>query len=195
MVKHAIKMALAGVALLGSMGGTAAAGGCVAPKPASDLSGPEVQAIYDCIRDSMIKGYQKGGDEVAMAYTGWKAASKLPAAPGWHGERFLMTFVNDIGYATYTEFNDEDAKMPVGTVVAKESFKINKKLQVKRGPLFIMTKVGDAEAPDTGGWIYGGILPNGKKMKFKQSFCHDCHGNWDTQDSLGYPLEEVRVSN
>lgn len=171
----------------------ASAAECVAPKPADELSGAEIQEIYDCIRDSMVAGYQKGGDEVAMAYTGWKAASKLPAKPGFHGERFLMTFVNDVGYDTYVQFRDDGVKMPVGTIVAKESFKVGKGNKVKRGPLFIMTKVADAEAPDTGGWIYGGILPNGKTMKFKQSFCHDCHGNWDTQDSLGYPVEDVRV--
>jgi len=32
-------------------------------------------------------------------------------------------------------------------------------------------------------------------MKFKQSFCHDCHQSWEGQDFLAYPIEEVRLSN
>ena len=32
-------------------------------------------------------------------------------------------------------------------------------------------------------------------MKFKQSFCHNCHEAFEGQDALGYPLEEVRLSS
>jgi len=60
--------------------------------------------------------------------------------------------------------------------------------------LFIMTNVGLDDAPDTGGWLYSGVQPNGKPLKFKQAFCHDCHVGWESQDALAYPLEEVRVS-
>ena len=85
--------------------------------------------------------------------------------------------------------------MPVGSVLAKESFGINKKKNVlRRGPLFIMTKVGADAAPDTLGWVYAGLQPNGKPMKFKQSFCHDCHVAWESQDAMAYPLEEVRFT-
>lgn len=86
--------------------------------------------------------------------------------------------------------------MPVGSILAKESIEISKKKMTARiGPLFTMTKLAAGGAPDTNDWLYGGILPNGKVMKFKQSFCHDCHMGWAEQDYLAYPVEEVRVTN
>ena len=86
--------------------------------------------------------------------------------------------------------------MPAGSVLAKESISISsKKKEARTGPLFIMTKGEEGSSPDTGDWVYAGVQPNGKPMKFKQSFCHDCHVAWEAQDMLAYPLEEVRVSN
>lgn len=86
--------------------------------------------------------------------------------------------------------------MPVGSVLAKESITISKKKKAAVvGPLFIMTKGEVGSSPETGDWIYAGLQPNGKPMKFKQSFCHDCHVSWEAQDMLAYPLEEVRRKN
>jgi hypothetical protein len=86
--------------------------------------------------------------------------------------------------------------MPVGSVLAKESITISaKKKAAVPGPLFIMTKGEPGSVPETADWVYGGIQPDGKPMKFKQSFCHDCHVAWEAQDMLAYPLEEVRLAN
>lgn len=56
-----------------------------------------------------------------------------------------------------------------------------------------MIKVGLDEAPETMGWLYAGLQPNGKVMKVKQSFCHDCHFGRKAQDCLAYPLPEVHL--
>ena len=112
------------------------------------------------------------------------------------GERLLQTFANDIAAEQYLKFEEEGVEMPVGSILAKESAKLNKKKkQIVVGPLFLMTKVAAGSKPETDDWVYGGVLPNGKPMKFKQAFCHDCHVVWEEQDNLAYPLEEVRVSN
>jgi len=166
----------------------------VSDKPADDLEAADIDVLYDCIKDQLLEGYQSGDDEVAQEYRNWQAASVAPRAPGPHGERFLMTFVNEVGYAEYVKFAEEGAKMPEGTVIAKESFKLNKENKVTRGPLFIMTKVGEGEVAETADWVYAGVQPNGKPMKFKQSFCHDCHGAFEDQDALGYPDPDVRVA-
>jgi len=160
-----------------------------------DLEEAGVDALYECIKGAMAEGYAKEGSEVGTAYRNWTVSQTRPAVAGPHGNRFLQTFANDIAAEQYLKFEEEGVVMPAGSVLAKESIKINKKQQAKIGPLFIMTKLEEGGAPEYGDWLYEGVQPNGKVMKVKQSFCHDCHVGWEDQDSLGYPLEEVRVSN
>ena len=176
---------------------TAASAACkVDVEDAFDLSEADVNEIYACLKDAMAEGYAKTGDEVGTAYRSWTVTSTRPAVAGPHGNRLLQTFANDIAAEQYLKFADEGFVMPVGSVLAKESIGISKKKKEARtGPLFIMTKLEAGGAPDYGDWLYGGVQPNGKPMKVKQSFCHDCHAGWAEQDMLAYPLEEVRVSN
>jgi len=185
--------AIGAVVFMGFASG-AQAQDCTSDKAADDLEAADIDTLYDCIKDKLLEGYQAGDNEVAKEYRDWGAAGTAPRAPGPHGNRFLMTFVNSVGFDEYVKFAEEDAKMPEGTVIAKESFKLNKENVVKRGPLFIMTKMGDGEVAEFGDWVYSGVQPNGKPMKFKQSFCHDCHVAFEGQDALGYPDPDVRIS-
>ena len=84
--------------------------------------------------------------------------------------------------------------MPAGTLIAKESFNVNKKGEVKVGPLFFMEKVAAGNADEYGNWVYSVVQPNGKPGKISQKFCHDCHGAFDTQDAMGYPDEDYRIA-
>ncbi|TDT75309.1 cytochrome P460 [Litoreibacter halocynthiae] len=161
-----------------------------------DLEAAQINEIYDCLKDAMAEGYAKEGDEVASSFRSWTVTSTRPAVAGAHGNRLLQTFANDIAAEQYLKFAEEGVKMPVGSVLAKESITISKKKkQARVGPLFIMTKMEDGAIPETADWLYAGIQPNGKVMKIKQSFCHDCHASYADQDMLAYPLEEVRVGN
>lgn len=167
---------------------------CTTDVAKDDLTDTQVVELYECIKGALREGYTSLGDERATAYQSWGAAATVPGGVGNHGSRFLTTFVNDTGYLEYVRFKDEGAKMPVGTVIAKESFNVNKKGKVKRGPLFFMEKVAAGEADEFGNWVYSALQPKGKVMKIKQSFCHNCHTNFEDQDSLGYPEEEYRIT-
>lgn len=160
-----------------------------------DLDEAGVIALYDCIKDRMIEGYSSEGDEIAASYRDWTVSSTRPAVAGAHGERLLQTFANDIAAERYLQFAEDGVVMPVGSILAKESIKITKNSEARVGPLFLMTKLEAGASPETADWLYGGIQPNGKPMKFSQAFCHDCHVAWEAQDMLAYPLPEVRVSN
>ncbi|WP_297771060.1 cytochrome P460 family protein [uncultured Roseovarius sp.] len=161
-----------------------------------DLDAAAIEEIYSCLKDEMAEKYAQGGDEVASNYRDWTVTSTRPAVAGAHGNRLLQTFANDLAAEEYLKFAEEGVSMPAGAVLAKESISISTKKQTARtGPLFIMTKGEAGSAPETGDWVYAGVQPNGKPMKFKQSFCHDCHVSWEAQDMLAYPLEEVRLSN
>lgn len=168
---------------------------CTTEIKKDDLTNADARALYDCIKTELREGYASQGGENTLEYQSWKAAATGPAAPGFHGKRFLMTYVNEIGFEQYTKYSDENPVMPVGSIMAKESFNVSKKGKVQKGPLFFMTKVaagGDADA--FGNWVYAAFNPKGKAMKIKQKFCHDCHTNYDDQDSMGYPVEDVRIN-
>ncbi|MEL6885196.1 MAG: cytochrome P460 family protein [Pseudomonadota bacterium] len=159
-----------------------------------DLDEAAINVLYDCLKQDMAAGYAKAGDSVGADYRTWTVTSTRPAVAGPHGNRLLQTFANDVAADQYLQFAEEGFEMPVGSVLAKESISVSiKKQKARVGPLFIMSKVGMDEAPETAGWLYAGVQPNGKPMKIKQSFCHDCHVGWEAQDHLAYPLEEVRV--
>ncbi len=173
---------------------TAHADSCTAHGDPFDLDDAAVTALYDCIKDKMAESYAKDGDAVGSHYRSWTVTSTRPGIAGPHGNRFLQTFANDIAAEQYLKFADEGVHMPVGSVLAKESFKVKKDGTLAVGPLFVMTKLEAGGAPDADDWHYDALQPNGKVMKIKQAFCHDCHVGWEAQDNLAYPLEEVRIS-
>ena len=180
----------------------AAAQECTADKPGAELSSDEAKALYDCLADAMVQGYQQGDkhwipEEFVAEYRNWQATGTAPAAPGPHGDRFLLTWVNDVGFGDYTKFDTENAQMPAGTVIAKESFEVGEDGKATPGPLFLMQKVGEGLSPETEGWWYMMVAPNGQPQAVEvMSACNECHSGFGTgQDFLGYPVEEVRVSN
>lgn len=163
------------------------------------MSYTDAHEIYLCIADKQGIGYQTGDkrwvniDHVKQ-FRSWTPASTLPADPGVHSGRFLFTYVNSIGASEYLKFKDEGAKMPVGTVIAKESFSVKDSGKTKLGPLFIMEKVAPGTSPKTNDWYYTAVQPNGVPMAvnvFKA--CNECHSGFEGSDYLGYPDEEVRV--
>ena len=190
---------VAAAAAMSALAGMAAAADCRTDKDPWALDGAEVSALYDCIEADMAARYATAEEPVASAYRGWTVTATRPAIAGSHGERFLQTFANDVAAETYLAFSYAgDVEMPVGSVLAKESFKVSSRAdtkgQVSVGPLFLMTQVGAEQAPETDGWLYGGILPNGKPMGFEQAFCHDCHAGAASGDAVFYPVEEVQVA-
>jgi len=178
-------------------GGAALAETCpVSVSEPFDLEANDIVRIYACMKDKLTEGYTKEGNKIAENYRNWTVTATRPGVAGPHGERLLLTFANSIAAEQYLKFEDEGVVMPAGSVLAKESIKIHKKKKAAvPGPLFLMTKVGAGELPDTNDWRYDALAPNGKPMKIKQSYCHNCHTGFEDQDYLGYPLEEVRVTN
>lgn len=187
---------LLSAALLAASSGAALADAhaCTFDAEIPDFTQEQVDALYDCVRDELLENYQTGDNEVAAVYRDWGHAQTGPVAPGFHGGRFLNTFVNEVGYETYIQYEEDDEafEMPVGTVIAKESYTLREGAP-RRGPLFIMTRAETSEFPDTDGWVYSAVQPNGNPMGISQSFCHDCHGNYTFSDSLGYPAFDVRL--
>lgn len=172
---------------------------CSAGKPGDELSYAEANVVYNCIADALHAGYKTGekrwvnADHVA-SYRGWVQASTVPANPGWHTERFLMTWVNQTGAAEYLKYA-ENPNIPAGTVLAKESFSVDAAGKVVKGPLFLMEKAPAGSSPKTDDWYYSMVSANGVPQAVNVfTACAECHqGNFAAQGGLGYPVEEARI--
>jgi hypothetical protein len=159
-----------------------------------DLEADEIVALYECLEETLIEGYGREGDEIGANYRTWAPTSTRAAIQGAHGNRILNTFANDIAAEQYLKYEEEGFTMPVGSILAKESITVSiKKKKARPGPLLMMTKMEAGSIPETNDWLYTGVQPNGKTMKVKQSFCHDCHAPYEDSDFLAYPMEEVRL--
>ncbi|MEL6576858.1 MAG: hypothetical protein AAFQ81_13305 [Pseudomonadota bacterium] len=173
---------------------------CNPGKPGSELTGDEAQKVYECIAAGLDEGWQKGAKRWIPAdrmetYRSWALASTFPAAPGFHGERFLITRVNETGHAAYTEYSETPA-IPAGTLIAKESFKVGDDGKVRAGPLFFMEKVAEGTSPETMDWYYYAVAPNGTPMAVNvMQACNACHvDTFGFQGGMGYPVEEARLN-
>ena len=172
---------------------------CTTDKKRDELSAAEAQALYDCIAPSLIEGYSKAEGVPGLDFRNYELVTNAPLVSATHGGMFVNHWVNDKGAALYKQWEEMNGeKFAVGTIFAKESFRVTKKGEIKRGPLFLMEKVSTDEAPD--GWIYTRLFPNGKYQRTngpksdKMVFCHDCHAaTLDDYDAAFFPPEEYRT--
>jgi len=126
-----------------------------------DLEGAQIVELYACLEAKMLEGYQKGDNEIAKVYRDWAPTATRPAVAGPHSNAVLMTFANDVAAEQYLKFEEEGVVMPVGSILAKESFRLNKKKKVVRpGALFLMEKVAEGTADEFGNWVYSAVQPN-----------------------------------
>lgn len=173
---------------------------CKTSTPVDDMTYEDAGKLYDCLKDSMATGYAAGPKrwipkEFVEDYRNWTPASTLPANPGVHGERYLMTWVSPGGAGEYLKFAEEGVKIPAGTVIAKESFTVGKNGVAKPGPLFIMQKVAEGKSPKTADWYYMMVSPKGVPQGVNvYAACNECHSIYSETDQVAYPEEEVRAS-
>lgn len=181
---------------------------CKTDTPVDELSAEQSKELYACAIDGLVAGWQKGGHPIATEYRNWAPASSYASAVGTHGNRMLFTFANDVAQEQYLKFEDENVVMPVGSILAKESFNTHTKGdkigQVRSGPLFLMEKVAKGTFDETANWKYTLITPAGAAWLESgvtdaakvQKFCHECHANTlEFQDGMYYPDEDARVSS
>lgn len=146
----------------------------------------------------MVSAYKKSGLAAAAMYAGWTNYANAPYVSGTHGGRY----VNNYGNAAARDYGKYEGAgaMPVGSVLAKDSFAVNGKGRVVIGPLFLMEKMGPGFNAGTGNWKYTMVMPSGQVFgetngagSAKVQFCADCHMVVDEeQDSMFFLPEEYR---
>lgn len=169
-------------------------------KGKADLTDAEAKAAYDCIKATMYPRFAKSDLPGAKEFHTWSQYNTLPYQSGTHGNRYVNNWGNDTGKA-YGGF-EETKSVPVGTVLAKDGFHVTMKGEVKRAPLFTMTKKEDGFNAGSLDWEYALIFPNGKTMGVtngknskKVQFCADCHNAAEDNDGMFFLPDQYRVSS
>ncbi|WP_417773560.1 cytochrome P460 family protein [Stappia sp.] len=201
---HASSLALATLrlpAVLLALAAPAAAADCNAGKPGSELTPLEAAQAWHCVHVALHDAYKAGDKRWVPAdlvndYRSWKAATDLPArADDTHGGRFHITFVNPAAEKTYMAFRETGVKMPEGSALVMETYDVNEAGEIDFGPLFLMRKVAEGSSPETGGWHYMEVAPDGVPMTPDAvATCSACHQErFGARDAVAYPAPEARA--
>jgi hypothetical protein len=146
----------------------------------AELSDADAENIYRRLAGPLKKGYRLSNHPVARAYRSWSRFNTAPYRSETHGERFVNNYANGMGRA-YGSF-EEAGDLPVGSVVAKDSFAVTAAGDVTAGPLFIMEKMPQGFNEKSRDWRYTMIMPDGSVFGVtngadsqKVQFCITCH--------------------
>ncbi len=162
------------------------------------LSIGEAAEIYDEIRGEMYQAYGGGTRETTPPYLDWGLYNTAPYRSATHGARYVSNYANDIArnYGLY----EAAGILPVGSVLAKDSFSVSKDGTLEIGPLFIMEKMPAGFNRVSGDWRYIMIMPNGVlfgetkgRGAQKVEYCIGCHLAKEEQDHLFFVPESVRL--
>ncbi len=163
----------------------------------ADLSNGEADAIYKKIQGKMARSYASSGIEAARAYQKWPLYNTAPLRSATHGRRFVNHYANAIASA-YGKY-EAAGKLPVGSIVAKDSFAVTDDNKTLPGPLFLMEKMPEGFNYVSGDWRYTMIMPDGSLFgttngvgSGKVKFCIACHLAVENQDHLYFPPTQFR---
>ncbi|NNE24470.1 MAG: hypothetical protein HKN11_17860 [Rhizobiales bacterium] len=158
---------------------------------------PERVAIYQKMRDQMVGGYALSQYPAAKGYTKWRLYNSAPYLSATHGNRYVNNYANaragDYGSLA------AGARLPAGSVLAKDSFTITSEDKVFPGALFVMEKLADGASPDNADWRYVMIMPDGSLFGDSMGdgaeemvFCHACHKVKANKDYLYFVPKKYR---
>ncbi|OGA36003.1 MAG: hypothetical protein A3G80_10570 [Betaproteobacteria bacterium RIFCSPLOWO2_12_FULL_62_13b] len=162
------------------------------------LSAQRASEIYAIIRLALQGGYSRSGSAIAGSYQGWRRVNTAPYLSATHGNHYLNNYVNDIG-AAYGRF-EKAGKLPVGSIIAKDSFSMTRGGEILLGGLFVMEKMPGGFNDVTDDWKYtliqaDGTLfgeTNGTGSK-RVEYCIACHLARKHQDHLWFLPKPYRV--
>jgi len=156
----------------------------------ADLSRSDAESTYQHIRAEMVEGYSLAAIPGSQSYQNWQRFNSAPYRSAQHGERF----VNNYGNAAAAAYSRYEAvgRLPVGAILAKDSFTVTDDGGVFAGALFLMEKMPAGFQPEARDWRYSMILPDGSlygtsggEGNNQVAFCAACHeAAGDAQDHL-----------
>ena len=166
----------------------------------ADVDPTVAMTVYSGILDDMVDGYALSQDAAAEGYRRWRRYNWAPYRSATHGDRFVNNYANRAAEA-YGEFGEAGpVELPVGAVLAKDSFAVTTEGEVFPGPLFLMEKMPEGFDPAARDWRYSMILPDGSYFGVTKgdsaervAFCVTCHEiAGDDADHLFFVPEDNR---
>jgi len=162
------------------------------------LSEEEAETAYQCIQRDLAGAYVRSGIPAAEDYLQWTRYSTKPYSSKGHEYRYLNNYANEIADEYYSQYGAK-LPMPVGSVLAKDSFVSNKGGRIVLGALTLMEKMSPGFNPKSGDWRFTMILPDGRIMgrtgeddAVAIEFCHDCHRK-SKNDFMFFLPQEYRL--
>lgn len=166
----------------------------------ADLKPKEAIEIYNIIVSALKAGYERSGHPVAGMYQGWKRYNTAPYLSMSHGNHYLNNYANSTAKA-YGAF-EAAGTMPVGSIIAKDSFTVTTSRGIVLGPLFISEKMPSGFNYVTGDWKYTEILPDGTVLgetngegAERVEYCIACHLAAEKQDHLYFIPKKYRIDS
>lgn len=163
------------------------------------LTAQEAAAIYRALADDLAQTYALSGDPVSAGYRDWQRFNTAPYKSMTHGRRYVSNYANAIA----RDYGKHEAagRLPVGSVVAKDSFVVTEDGTVSAGPLFVMEKMEAGFNYVSGDWRYSMISADGVLLgrtkgagAERVEFCIACHLAVEDQDHLFFVPQQVRLS-
>jgi hypothetical protein len=161
------------------------------------LSHAEARKVYDSIADELAEAYGLSREPSAMAFRKWKIYNSAPYLSATHGNRYVNNYANAraVGYGSLKP----GEKLPVGSILAKDSFTVTADGEVFGAALFVMEKLAAGKSPATGDWRYVMILPDGSYFGDTEgdnaadvAYCHTCHKVKKRNDFIFYVPKAYR---
>ncbi len=147
------------------------------PKP---LDPERAEEIYGIARPAMAAGYPLSGLAVARDYQDWRRYNSAPYLSATHGNHHLNNYANPIAIA-YGDYEGA-GRLPVGSVIAKDSFAVTDYGGILLGPLFVMEKMPQGFSYVSGDWKFTLVKPDGTLFgetngpgAERVEYCISCH--------------------
>ncbi|MDX1606607.1 MAG: hypothetical protein R3202_10475 [Candidatus Competibacterales bacterium] len=171
------------------------------PGDGAVLEEDEIRGIYDCILPAMRSSLANASSAHARQYLSWERFSKMPYRSRRHSHRYVSNYANAVAAPHYIRY-EQAGTMPVGSVLAKDSFAVAPSGRAVLGALSLMEKMPAGFNPEVGDWRFSLVLPDGRLFGstggvngYAVKFCQECHIKAGAEQDYMYLLPETyRVS-
>ncbi|WP_171240144.1 cytochrome P460 family protein [Ruegeria sp. HKCCA5491] len=166
----------------------------------AELSKEEALQIYASLQRRMAQGYAAAQFEQLRNYQNWPLFNDAPYISATHGQRFVNSYANRMAHNYGTL--QEGEKLPIGSVLAKDSMTVTDEGNTHPGALFVMEKLAEGTSPEMADWRYIMVMPDGSLFGDTMgdradnvAYCHDCHEAVADRDYTFFVPEEYVVGN
>lgn len=159
------------------------------------LTADEAEGVYRIALKALAAGYARSGDPSARSYPDWRRYNCVPYLSSTHGNHYVNHYANE----TAGDYGS-GKRLPVGSVVAKDSFSVTESGGIVLGPLFLMEKMPEGFSYVSGDWKYSLIQPDGTLFgetngvgSQRVQYCISCHLAVETRDHLYFIPPQYRA--